>query len=38
MIADELDMSKEIVRKISVQDLGMRKLDEKFVLERRAVP
>jgi orotate phosphoribosyltransferase-like protein len=24
MIADELDMSKEIVRKILVQDLGMR--------------
>jgi hypothetical protein len=31
MIADELDMSKEIVRKILVQDLGMRKLAVKLV-------
>jgi orotate phosphoribosyltransferase-like protein len=31
MIADELDMSKETVRKILVQDLGMRKLAVKFV-------
>jgi transposase len=29
MIADELDMSKETVRKILLQDLGMRKLAVK---------
>jgi hypothetical protein len=33
MIADELDMSKETVRKILVQDLGMRKLAAKLVLQ-----
>jgi transposase len=31
MIADELDMSKETIRKILVQELGMRKLSEKRV-------
>jgi hypothetical protein len=31
MIADEFDMSKETVRKIFVQDLGMRKLATKHV-------
>jgi hypothetical protein len=32
MVPDELDMSKETVRKISVQDLGMRKLVAKLML------
>jgi transposase len=32
MIADELDMSKETVRKVCVQGLGMRKLAAKLVL------
>jgi DNA-binding Lrp family transcriptional regulator len=32
IIADELDMSRETVRKILVQDLGMRKLAAKLVL------
>jgi orotate phosphoribosyltransferase-like protein len=31
MIADELDMSKETVRKILVQDLGMRRLATKLM-------
>jgi hypothetical protein len=31
MIADELDMSKETVRKISVLDLGMRKFALKLM-------
>jgi hypothetical protein len=31
MIADELDIRKETVRKILVQELGMRKLAAKFV-------
>jgi transposase len=32
MIADEFDISKETVRKILIQDLGMRKLAMKLVL------
>lgn len=31
LITDELDMSKETVRKILVQDLGLRKLAAKLV-------
>jgi hypothetical protein len=31
MIADELDMSKETVRKILVQDFGMRRLAAKLM-------
>lgn len=33
MIADELYMSEETVRKISVHDLGMRKLALKLMLQ-----
>jgi hypothetical protein len=32
MTSDELDMSKETVRKILVQDVGMRKLAAKLVM------
>jgi hypothetical protein len=32
MIGNELHMSKEIVKKILIQDLGMKKLDVKLVL------
>jgi predicted transcriptional regulator len=32
MIAYELDVSKETLRKVSVQDIGMRKLTAKFML------
>jgi hypothetical protein len=31
LIADEFNMSKETVRKILVQDLGMRKLEVKLM-------
>jgi hypothetical protein len=31
MLADEIHMSEKTVKKISVQDLGMRKLAAKFV-------
>jgi hypothetical protein len=34
-IAYELDMSTETVRKMFVQDLGMRKLTVKFMIEKR---
>jgi hypothetical protein len=33
MIADEIDMIKDYVRNISVQDLGMRKLAAKLTLQ-----
>jgi hypothetical protein len=32
MIADKFDISKETVRKILIQDLGMRKSTAKLVL------